>query len=195
MTVPIDSLVAWRMQGWGMEKHPSRLQVSVRKVLSELTAKALLALGDKRLEVRAAAAAYHYSVWAYFPIWPRWSRVAKQLAASGITFNPKIAEEAMLDAHAVRVCANVSAVRRADTYERVRIVRELVPRIETRILLVFGTSGFEKERSADFQGYLRHHLGHALLFLREPKTWNDCDAAVKEWRMCSAQILKALRHG
>ena len=113
MTVPIDSLVAWRMQEWGMEKHPSRLQVSVRKVLSELTAKALLALGDKRLEVRAAAAAYHYSVWAYFPIWPRWSRVAKQLAASGITFNPKIAEEAMLDAHGacVRQCQCGSASR------------------------------------------------------------------------------------
>jgi hypothetical protein len=178
--MPLNPLIASRMLEWGMDKAPRGLQASVRKVLSELTGEALLALGDKKLEVRVAEAAYHYSVWAYFPIWPRWSRAAQDLAASSITFNPIVTAHAMLDTHAVRICGNTSAARQADIYERIRIVRELLPRIETRILLVFGTSGFEKERSVDFQDLLRHHLGHVLLFLREPKAWNDCDAACKE---------------
>jgi hypothetical protein len=178
--LPLNALVTSRMLEWGLDKAPRRFQASVRKVLSELTAKALLAVGDKKLEVRVVGAAHHYSVWAYFPIWPRWSRAARELAMSGITFNPLLATRAMLDTHAVRICGNANAARQADMYERVRMVRELLPRIETRILLVFGASGFEKEQSVHFQNLLRHHLGHVLLFLRDPKAWNDCDAARKE---------------
>jgi hypothetical protein len=193
--LPLNALVTSRMLESGMDNAPRRLQAPVRKVLSELTAKALLTLGDKRLEVRVVSAAYHYSVWAYFPIWPRWSRAAQELAASGITFNPMTAGQAMLDTHAVRICGTAKAARQADIYERVRIVRELLPKIETRILLVFGASGFEKERSEDFQDILRHHLGHVLLFLRDPKAWNDCDAACKEWEVrASAAMSKPVGH-
>ena len=189
--MPLNALIASRLLEWCMDKAPRGLQASVHKVLSELTAK-VLALGDKRLEVRVVGAAYHHSVWAYFPIWPRWTRVAQELAASGITFNPIVAAHAMLDTHAVRICGNASAGRQADIYERIRIVRELLPRIETRILLVFGASGFEKEWSVHFQNLLRHHLGHVLLFLRDPKAWNDCDAACKEWEQ-SARRPRAIQ--
>ena len=121
--MPINPLMASRMLECGTDKAPRRLQASVRKVLSELTAKALLARGDKRLEVRVVSAAYHYSVWAYFPIWPRWNCGVQELAASSrTTVNPIIAAQAMLDTHAVRMCGNANAARQADIYERVRIV-------------------------------------------------------------------------
>ena len=190
-----NALVTSRMLEWRMAQQSRLLQASVHKVLSELTAKALLTLADRGLEVRVVSAACHYIVWAYFPIWPRWSRAAQELAASGFTFNPIGAVQAMLDTHAVRMCGNANAARQADIYERVRIVRELLPRIETRILLVFCVSGFEKNRSLDFQSYLRHHLGHVLLFLRDPKAWNDCDAACKEWEVrASAAMSKPVGH-
>jgi hypothetical protein len=65
------------------------------------------------------------------------------------------------------------------------ISRKLQPKPQTRVLLVIGTAGFAKET---FEGYLRDHLGHTLLYLRSPKAWNDCKAAWKEWRSSITRI-------
>jgi hypothetical protein len=65
--MPIDQLVAWRMQEWGMDKQPRRLQVSVRRVLCELHPAALYLLKDPRFEVMVILKP-DYSVWAYFPV-------------------------------------------------------------------------------------------------------------------------------
>jgi hypothetical protein len=32
---------------------------------------------------------------------------------------------------------------------------------------------------------LRHELGHALLYLRDPRAKNDCSAADEEWKRCT----------
>jgi hypothetical protein len=62
------------------------------------------------------------------------------------------------------------------------IARQLSPKPETRVLLVLSTAGFEKEPVRQLGEYLRHHLGHALLYLDDPKARNECKDAMKEWR-------------
>jgi hypothetical protein len=53
---------------------------------------------------------------------------------------------------------------------------------KTRVLLVFSAPAAGKEPVKNFEGHLRDHLGHVMLYLRSPKANNDCDAAWKEWR-------------
>ena len=66
---------------------------------------------------------------------------------------------------------------------RNRIVsRKLEPRPGTRVMLVLGEGHFERDISKALEEYLRNHLGHVLLYLREPRANNDCAAAMKEWR-------------
>jgi hypothetical protein len=167
---PIDA----RMREWGMRKRPRRLQALVRKVLSELDCAALFFLNDKRLEVRVVprrwtAIAYN-GVWAYFPILPRWTRRARELAASGVALSrPGVA---------VRYIGGGN-LRDRDAIERVFIIGQLLPRPETRVLLVLR---FEERFEKIFEDQVRHHLGHVLLFLRDPKARNECDDAENEWR-------------
>src|SRR5262245_9835750 len=137
MATTVSPGVDYLMEEWAESEWPRRLRASVRRVLNELSTKALLCLKDKRLEVRLVSTPYHYSVWAYFPIWPRWTRTVREMAACGITFNPKAAGPLTLELHTERAYGNARLVRRADAHERVRIVRELLPRAETRVLLLF----------------------------------------------------------
>jgi hypothetical protein len=62
------------------------------------------------------------------------------------------------------------------------ISRELHPKPETKVLLVFGVATLEKEPVRQFEAEIRDHLGHVLLYLRSPKAKNDCPDAMKEWR-------------
>jgi hypothetical protein len=62
------------------------------------------------------------------------------------------------------------------------ISRKWKPRPEACVLLVLGESHFERDIGKTLEEYLRNHLGHALLYLREPRANNDCAAAMKEWR-------------
>jgi hypothetical protein len=60
----------------------------------------------------------------------------------------------------------------------------------TRVLLVLGSRMFH-ERTRRITGqdathHLRDHLGHALLYLRQPKARNECLDAEREWKDCSA---------
>ena len=62
------------------------------------------------------------------------------------------------------------------------IAQKLRLKPETRVLMVFSIARFEDESEEQFEDYLRDHLGHVLLYLREPSANNDCSAAMKEWR-------------
>ena len=62
------------------------------------------------------------------------------------------------------------------------IARQLRPRRQTRVMLVFSLGGLAHDSAESFEECLRDHLGHSLLYLRDPKAWNDCAAARKEWR-------------
>lgn len=53
------------------------------------------------------------------------------------------------------------------------IAKELKPKSETRVLLVFSAAGFKKSMRKLFEDCLRDHIGHVLLYLREPKAQND----------------------
>ena len=66
------------------------------------------------------------------------------------------------------------------------ISRDLRPRPETRVLLVFSVATMETESTKEFEDNLRDHLGHTLLYLCSPKAWNDCAAAQKKWRASRA---------
>jgi hypothetical protein len=186
-----DTYVDFRIQEWRMGEQSLSLQASVRKVLTELDDEALLCLRAERLEVRAVAGSWHHSVWAYFPIWPRWIKAAQEMAASGITFNREIASQMTVQVLAERAYGNAHAVRQADELERVRIVRELLPRSATRVLLVFGVANFERDKRKHFEDCLRDHLGHVLLYLRDPKANNHCPGAMKEWRRSITEKTKA----
>jgi hypothetical protein len=61
-----------------------------------------------------------------------------------------------------------------------RIFKKLQPppKPETRVLLVFHAW---RKQQKDFEEYLRDHIGHVLLYLRDPKANNNCAAAEREW--------------
>lgn len=51
----------------------------------------------------------------------------------------------------------------------------------TRVLLLLSQPDIEAISKEEAKDQLRHHLGHALLYLREPKAKNECAAANDEW--------------
>jgi hypothetical protein len=128
-----------RMKEWGMDEQARRIQTSVRRVLSELDAEALLSLKDPRLEVvvmpDVGLPGAELSVWASFPV------------------------------HRRRI-----------------ISRELGPKPQTRVLLVFYPPSIKKHPRGFFEDYLRDALGHVLLYLRSPRAHNGCPDAMREWR-------------
>ena len=67
-------------------------------------------------------------------------------------------------------------------HRRRRIAQILRPRPETRVLLVISIADAECEPPEAFEVYLRDHLGHALLYLRDPKAPNECSDADREWQ-------------
>lgn len=66
-----------------------------------------------------------------------------------------------------------------------QIVRDL--RIElkptARVLLVICEKLIEQQSARLTDAELRDHLGHALLYLRSPKSQNECADAAREWRL------------
>jgi hypothetical protein len=50
-------------------------------------------------------------------------------------------------------------------------------------------------RSKAFEDEIRHDLGHVLLYLRNPKAWNGCDAAREEWTATGSRPTSALAPG
>src|ERR1700722_11268889 len=59
---------------------------------------------------------------------------------------------------------------------------ELIPKAETEVLLVFSAPNI-RDQSAGLTDYeVRHDIGHALLYLRNPKARNNCRDAHREWR-------------
>ena len=51
-----------------------------------------------------------------------------------------------------------------------------------RVLLVISLKDVEQQPLKKTAVELRHHLGHALLYLRSPRARNECSDAEKEWR-------------
>ena len=68
-------------------------------------------------------------------------------------------------------------------HRRRLVARRLKPKPETRILLVICPATAETEPSEAFEVYLRDHIGHVLLYLRDPKARNECADAERQWRM------------
>jgi hypothetical protein len=66
-------------------------------------------------------------------------------------------------------------------HHRRLIARKLHASAKTRVLLVLGVSHFEKNSAKLLKDQLRDHLGHALLYLRDPKAQNECVDAEREW--------------
>jgi hypothetical protein len=64
----------------------------------------------------------------------------------------------------------------------------LPPNPQTRVLLVLSTAGFEEKPVRLLEDCLRDHLGHTLLYLRDPKARNGCADAQKEWQMSTRPV-------
>jgi hypothetical protein len=169
--MPVSSYVDFRLQEWRMDEQSPRLQASVRRVLNELDAEALLRLKDPKLEVEVVAAEENHSIWAYFPV--------RRLTASKEQPLAKIRETIA----GLPLPLSERNRERAMRLFGQLIVQVLQPKPRTRVLLVFSTACAESEPRRAFEQQLRDHLGHVLLYLREPKANNDCTAAMKEWRM------------
>jgi hypothetical protein len=170
------------MREWGMLEQPPRLQSSVRKVLSELSAEALPALKDPRLELKGLSTADLERVdvvlrrlvigtltsvptdqqWA--DAWRRWVLRHPHLATIG---------------HSVWAYFPVHRGR--------YIARPFPPKPETRVLLIFGAPAVSEEPVKLFEGRLRHHLGHVLRYLWTPQAPNECADADREWHQSTEQ--------
>ena len=159
------------MQEWRVGEHSRRIQTCLRRVLCELCDEAVLALKNElRLEVQIRPDADH-SVWAYFPMHSR-------LRSS----NVRVPQPGTMDelATAMRAATN-------DLYRRQLAAKKFKPKPATEVLLVLNAATREKQDL--FRNQLRDHLGHTLLYLRNPKARNECKDAEKEWRAS----VKALR--
>ena len=173
--------IEFRMQEWGLGREPSRLQRCVRGVLNELNAKALLRLKDRRLEVRVIGGGSPWadsSVWTYLPIHPALQR--------GEALSAKAAAKQRLALLLARAVGDAREARRADLQCRRSIAQRLRPRRQTRVLMVFSRAGFESEPARVLKAHLRDHLGHVLLYLRNPKARNECPDAQREWERSTA---------
>jgi hypothetical protein len=85
-------------------------------------------------------------------------------------------------------------VRGRDPNQEVMILPDVPLKPETQILLVFGVSRFRQETIIDFKSHLRDHLGHTLLYLRDPNARNECADAWKEWLDSIRCASKKLSH-
>ena len=70
-------------------------------------------------------------------------------------------------------------------HRRRHIARHVNLRPETRVLLVFYQPDVLSHSKEETMKTLRHHLGHAFLYLRAPKLKQDCPAAEEEWKRCT----------
>jgi hypothetical protein len=53
------------------------------------------------------------------------------------------------------------------------------------VLLVFGSQEVQRRPKHFFEDRFRDHLGHTLIFLRDPEARNECSDAQEEWRRSS----------
>jgi hypothetical protein len=67
-------------------------------------------------------------------------------------------------------------------HRRRRIAQQYKPKSATRVLLVLSEKGFHEQPLKRSIAELQDHLGHTLLYLRDPKARNDCVDAQREWR-------------
>src|ERR1035437_3708825 len=70
-------------------------------------------------------------------------------------------------------------------HRRRQIARHVDLRPEARVLLVFYQPDVWRHSKEETMKKLRHHLGHAFLYLRNPKSKHDCPAAEEEWKRCT----------
>lgn len=67
---------------------------------------------------------------------------------------------------------------------------------EAHVLLLLGTRRKPGETADDCGVQLLHHFGHIFLYLRTPKSRNECDDARREnARLCGWKIPKKVRSG
>jgi len=161
----MQQYVDFLMQEWRLDKQSDGFQARVRRVLLELEIEVLLALRrEPKLEVRVASD--RLSVWAYFPMHPRLQTPRLRIPKRGT------------------VAEYFSAILAAknDVYRRRLIAQKFKPAPSTKVTLLFDKDEFEKQPRLLSENQLRDHLGHVLLYLRDPKAPNECTDAAREWR-------------
>jgi hypothetical protein len=166
-----QTYVDFLVQEWRIGEQSRHIQVSLRRVLGELCAESLLHLRrNPKLEVQFRPEAAGHTVWAYFRMHPR-LRSAKV----------SIPKPGTMDELA-------SAIREStdDLYRRQLAAKKYKPKPATEVLLVLNPTTIEKQSTRVSCDTLRDHLGHTLLYLRDPKARNECVDAQKEWQSAAA---------
>jgi hypothetical protein len=175
------------MREWGMDEQSLRIQTCVCKVLNELEPAALLYLKDPRFEV-VVLPELGTSIWAHFAV---------RIASHGlIALNQKKVFRGERLITALVACRDMSAEYDNLTDREREEIQELLrfdlskrllaqgmrlnPR--TRVLLAFCTATCESTPVKVLQDQIRDHIGHVLLYLRDPKARNGCPEAMREWR-------------
>ena len=154
----VSPYVDFRMREWGMVEQSRRIQTSVRRVLSELSAESLLRLKDPRLQVLISPFTV-YDTWAYFPM-------HSKNHFSGPQECRLIMEPLALPATRVLLLLGTNFTRKA--------------LLTATVVLPPDTT----TSPSDFEDKLIHQLGHVLLYLRSPMARNECSDAQKEWGDC-----------
>jgi len=67
-------------------------------------------------------------------------------------------------------------------HRRRKIAKFVEVKPDTRVLLVIFEPDVGRLPQEETLNKLRHHIGHVLRYLRDPKSKNDCSDAVMEWK-------------
>lgn len=181
-----DGYVKLLMKEWGLDKQHAKFQSEVEAVLMELCASTQLSLrNESRLQVEVIEG--DHKPWAYFPIDESEVRTLRQVSEDEIRQILTIADdesdeawEKFLDLNRRLILAGTAPGCRVQK-DRVRV------KPATRILLTLGSQMFNgrfcEEEGSGAIGF-RDHLGHALLYLRDPEARNECIDADQEWKDC-----------
>jgi hypothetical protein len=65
------------------------------------------------------------------------------------------------------------------------------PAPATKVLLELNADAFMKQPAARSKDELSHHLGHVLLYLKNPGARNECADASREWRKSVCEPVRA----
>ena len=139
-------------------------------------------------------------------VWRKWERWAFMNGWSDDYYFPEIekcfdsavaelgilAQVALLDPHlqieVVPVEADGYPTWAFPVHRHKWIAKSIEVRPATRVLLLLFQRDIECLPKEEVMEDLRHELGHAFLYLRDPEAKDDCAAADEEWKRCTQNL-------
>ena len=183
-----DTVVNALLKEWDLNNQSAQMRREVKAVLMELSPWAQpLLRNEQRLQVEVIDG--RNDAWAYFPVDQSEVEKLRQVSEDEILKLAEMAEENPEESWEDLLGLN-RRLFLVGTVPGCRIHREPVAlNPTTRVLLTLGSQMFNgryRDKEGSGAAGLRDHLGHALLYLRDPDARNECVDAEREWEECCA---------